>query len=582
MVWAALWLLILIAVLIGSLPSTLSTAVLAAAALCMRGASSLSIAVLAMNTTATMGVQERIADALHGGNLEAAAPAVVAIAILVLAQPRLLGYAVIALGLAILSIWLGNELQLSPPLSMAIAALPAVGVSALVAHTEVWNRSLWLSFIVASVLFVAFISWAWTPPRHLRETQAYVILPDAPDNFEAKFYTKYSEALAFAGIRATHAARPEDVPPGSLLLLPWLTAPFSADTGDPLAKKIRDLAQERSWTVVALSEHTNMGGVADRIATLSGEPLLRNDLTVPPGNTDASGPLHASDLRQWPHEANLNRGASVRSTSFVDRILLAGDGWWAEPDIGEWLWVGDYAWVPGDRTGRLALAVSTDIGDARWVVIGDNTPFINNQLIADPRPPIRLLELASLWPAFLRDLFLLAVGCALFVRLEWHPWKPLVVAASLLTVAIFVALFGCLYRRVRLRRAKLQFSIGRKPSTGRRLIRIKPPVSGVVNLPEGNSVIFMLVDGSAEIGGGVKLSQCHRMGSLKTAEGPYLMDAQACRVEGSPQVLIGSSDSAAAFRVSNGKSAAIVLLDVVFLGQKAPGENAKWLVNEVK
>lgn len=60
------------------------------------------------------------------------------------------------------------------------------------------------------------------------------------------------------------------------------------------------------------------------------------------------------------------------------------------------------------------------------------------------------------------------------------------------------------------------------------------------------------------------------------------MDAQACRVEGSPRVIIGSSDSAAAFTVSNGKSAAIVLLDVGFLGQKAPGQNVKWLLNEVK
>ena len=71
-----------------------------------------------------------------------------------------------------------------------------------------------------------------------------------------------------------------------------------------------------------------------------------------------------------------------------------------------------------------------------------------------------------------------------------------------------------------------------------------------------------------------------RMGSLQTAEGPYLMDAQACRVEGSSNYRV--IRCAAAFTVSNGKSAAVVLLDVGFLGQKAPGQNVKWLLNEVK
>jgi hypothetical protein len=53
----------------------------------------------------------------------------------------------------------------------------------------------------------------------------------------------------------------------------------------------------------------------------------------------------------------------------IDKVLLAGDGWWAEPSIGEWLWVGDYVWSPGDRGGRLSLAVSADIDGARWVML---------------------------------------------------------------------------------------------------------------------------------------------------------------------------------------------------------------------
>ena len=116
---------------------------------------------------------------------------------------------------------------------------------------------------------------------------------------------------------------------------------------------------------------------------------------------------------------------------------------------------------------------------------------------------------------------------------------------------------------------------------GRRLIRLKAPVSGSVELPDGNSLVFMLVDGTAEVGG-VKLSRCRRMGSLLTAEGPYLMDAQACRLDGSARLLIGTANGAAAFAVRNGKGEAIIFLDVAFLSQKAPDANAKWLLKEIK
>jgi hypothetical protein len=283
----------------------------------------------------------------------------------------------------------------------------------------------------------------------------------------------------------------------------------------------------------------------------------------------------------------------VRSASLFDRVLLAGDGWWAEPDIGEWLWVGDYVWQPGDRLGRLSLVMSSDIGGARWVVVGDNTPFINSQLVADPRPAIRILEMATLWPAFLNDLFLLVLCCFLLSRFpsKWHPWVPLIPVTSLALVALLAVLSSArastAWRDAFVgesafdeRNFNLALTENPELVNARRLIRKRLPVSGVVSLPEGNSVIFMLVNGSAEIGE-VKLSQCHRMGSLQTAEGPYLMDAQACQLEGPARVLIGSPESAAAFTISEGGSTATVLLDVGFLGQKAPSDNMKWLLKEI-
>ena len=339
-------------------------------------------------------------------------------------------------------------------------------------------------------------------------------MPEAPDAFEAKFFRNYLEALGFAGIEAKRAARPEDVSPGSLLLLPWLTSPFTTEARDPLAKRIGELARERRWTVVVAGEHTDMGGAAARLEAMAGRPILRRDLTVPPGNIDDSGPLHVSDLRAWPHEAILNRGASVRVGSLANRVLMAGDGWWAEPDIGEWLWVGDYVWRPGDRAGRLALAASYDIDGARWVVIGDNSPLVNSQLFADPRPTIRLLEMATLWPAFLRDIAIAALTfllCLWFTTPKWRSRSPFMVVGS---VAAFAAVASSVSSGESIGwqdayigesgfdERNFNVALAENPALvdSRRLIRVKRPVSGSVALPEGDSLVFMLVDGTAEVG----------------------------------------------------------------------------------
>jgi hypothetical protein len=473
---------------------------------------------------------------------------------------------------------------------MIITALPACGLAAFVATQKSPASRTVPPLPLLVALFLALVSWGWTLPRTWNDI--YVFLPQSPSAPEAKFFENYFQALGFAGIEAKRAERLEDVPLEALLLLPWITTPFTTEAGDPTAMRIGQLARQRRWTVIAAGEHTNLGGVAARLEAMAGRKILRRDLTVPPGNTDDSGPLHAADLRAWPQEAILNRGASVRVNSSTDKVLLAGDGWWAEPDIGEWLWVGDYVWRSGDRTGRLALASAVDIDGARWVVIGDNSPFLNSQLVADPRPAIRLVEMASLWPAFLKDIFIGAVACFLCVRLaspKLRLWPPLIAVGSTAALAAgplwtwetvrwrdsFVGEASVDERNFNLMLAQYPALVD-----GRRLVRMKFPVSGSVSPPEGNSVIFTLVDGEAEIGG-VKLNGCRRIGSLTSTEGPYLMNAQACRVSGSARILIGTPEGAAAFVVPSAEGETLVVLDVGFLSQKAPSSNAMWLLHEV-
>ncbi len=592
-VWAALCVVILVAVLLGHLSSVFSAAIISACALAMWSAATLGVAVLALNMSVAMTMQEGIGEAMHHYGLEAAGPAIVAIAALVLARPRLAGHATFAAGLSVLAAWITNRMMLMPQASMALAALPACGFAVLVVRRDFPNEWGWQSLPLAAVMLIGLTSWTLTPPRSLNET--YVLLPVAPNAVEGKFYRNYVQALNFAGITAKQIAQPEDVPHGALLLLPWLTSPFERQEDDSLTKRISTLARDRQWTVVVAGEHTDLGGVAARIRAITGASLLRNDLTVPPGNTDNSGPLHALDLRAWPHNAILNRGASVRLGSFADRVLLAGDGWWAEPNIGEWLWVGDYVWQPGDRAGRLALAVSTDFKGARWVVVGDNSLLINSQLIADPRPTIRLLEMSSLWPGFIRDVVLVVMAsiiCLPFRNAKWRLWSPLLPLLGLGAIAIqaastsekesaawqdaYVGELGSDERN-------FNTTLAEHPelTSGRRLIRTKHPISGSVALPIGQSLIFTLVDGEAKLDG-VTLSECHRIGSLPTSEGPYLMDAQACRVDGPVRVLLGTSDSAASFVVTYENTKAIVVLDSAFLSQRAPEGNAKWLLKQIQ
>ena len=105
---------------------------------------------------------------------------------------------------------------------------------------------------------------------------------------------------------------------------------------------------------------------------------------------------------------------------------------------------------------------------------------------------------------------------------------------------------------------------------------MKSPISGKAELPSDPATVFMLVDATAEVKD-VLFDQCHRLGALATDEGPYLMDAQACRITGQARVLIGNKQAAAAVAIGE----TIVILDTAFLGQKAPLGNSKWLLEEI-
>ncbi|MCA6118133.1 hypothetical protein J6524_25120 [Bradyrhizobium sp. WSM 1738] len=588
---AAVSFLTVAAVLSGLIPSPLATSTLAAAVLAFSAAPTVGAAILLLETSFVGTLQQLSAQALFFVGLESTAPALLAILCIAALKPRIAIQAMIGGTFVLVIGFAAHRLGGSPQLQMALSALPACGLGAWAATKK--RHSLGGALPIGIAVALIVVSWLWTPPRSGNEV--FVFTPTADETSEASFFRNYERALNFAGIAAKQVTTPEKIPPHATVLLPWLTVPSRTEIGREANELLGQLARTRKWTVILFGEHNNLGGSSERIREITGKSLLRNDLTVPPGNTDDSGPLRVLDFFDWPQASILNRGASVAAGSLWDKVLISGDGWWAERDIDEWLWVGDYVWQRGDRTGRLPLAVASDTGDARWVVVGDNSFVLNNQIYSDPRALLRVLEMATLWPAFLRDILLSLLAIAACGVSHLLAAQRLAAGFALMpaSLAVVAAVYTLATRPIHWQdtyigqagfdQSNFNVTFADYPElfeTGR-VLRLDSPMSGRVNLPTGDVLLFGLVDSEADIGE-AKLDGCRRLGALTSSEGPLLMDAQVCRVQGSAKVLMGTPTGAAAIATANKNQRIFVILDRAFLAQNAPVANIEWLKKELR
>lgn len=567
----------------GLLSAPFVTAVLAALAI-VPSNRFLALGVLALHTSYAASLEAIAANHLFSLHLEATAPALLSGAMLLLVQPQHTWWRGSLAVLPLPIVWIATKFGLHPFGLMAVAAFPPMALAAFTPSATCTSLKYGHRWVIAGVVAIGVIGWMLTPPKV--PSAGYVLLPGEMSNPEAPFYRNYQEVLRFAGLPLKVVNSTEEIPPDSLLLLPWLTA-TSQREGAPSFEHLRRLALERDWLVVMVGEHTDMGGAAARVRTVAGRQLLRSDLSVPPGNTDNSGHMRIADIRSWYPNAVLNRGASVDVKSPMTRILLTGDGWWSEPDIGEWLWVGDYMWQPGNRHGRLVMAASADEGRARWVVVGDTGPFINQQLVSDPRPAARVLELSTLWPLFVHDLGLFIIAFAIAFGI------PIVALAGIIGLVVAAGLLPSASHDGPWRSLCCQESgfdernfshvlVESKQllTTTWKLVRPAGPLSAQLPVPETQTVIFGLVDNELTVGS-TTLSNCRRLGSLAT-DGLLLMDAQACKVEGDAEILIGDRSEAAILRVGSGNETLLLVLDQNFLGRNAPLVNRTWLEGQIK
>ena len=548
----------------------------------------LSLALLGLQLSFTATPEALVSNALAPVGLEAAAAALIGAAFLAVPCWR---QAPIMLGAAVLSVCGAaalRYLEANPVVEAVIAGLPLV------------LTGVWLSVAKARgstvggllLCLVLGLSWIVTPPRLGLVDQVSIILPADRSAPEAPHFRGIAEALRFSGLLVEEPTDLKDIGRDAVVVLPWLSTTLREDE-EAYLSNFRTLANERRWTVVMFGEHDAMGNLDARTQALVGHPIFHRNLTVPPGNGDSSGPLRAADVRPWPVAAMLNRGASTNVFDARARVLLSGDGWWADPDLREWLWTGDYRWRPGDRGGRLVLAHTVnDAQGATWVAIGDTTPILTRQLIADPRPVRRLLDMATLLPAFLMDVGLV-LGWLSFVLVhgKWARvgWAAVLITIGALGTGVWLPeRYGQEggWRTLNIgesgyEASNFNASLAAEPrllDQGWELVRLQAAVTGQIARPSRPTVSFLLVDGSAEVGD-VRLSACWRLGNLNAGDGkPWLMDAQACRIDGTAEVLVGEPSGAAVVMVRGGPSPWIIVLDRGFLSESAPPVNAQWLL----
>ncbi len=588
--------LVMLAALGGVISLPLATALASIAALSIAataGARRLAYVILALQFSYVATIEALISGELAIWRLESGAPPLLACTAVLCVNRSHWKIVLCGAIVTVVVAWIARVMGLPPPAIQAMAAVPVLAVGAITVMRNA-QRSAGAGVVLCSILAC---TWVLTLPNVRSASDVHLILPRAPEAPEARHFSGIEEGLRFAGLRVTVPAELEQIPKGAFVLLPWLSSELADDEG-AFGLRFRQLANLRHWTVLMFGEHTGMGNLDVRAEMLADQAMFRRDLTVPPGNGDISGPLRSSDMLAWPNAAVLNRGATTRPSNVRSRILLSADGWWADEDLSEWLWLGDYRWRSEDRGGRLSLAHATrGNGGATWIAVGDTSPALTRQLVADPRPFLRLLELATLVPALLLDIMLLfaMVATILSSIKPVTPWRK-----RAMSLALALAI-GCVFTRVsplaRLPESEAwrglyigeggfeasNFNVAlageiRLLSSGWALKRHASTVQGEVRQPRVPAVSFLLVETSATFAS-ARVSDCWRLGALEATEkGPRLMDAQACRVDGDAEVLVGNREGAAVIRVSTQNGPWIIVLDRGFLAETAPPGNRTWLL----
>ncbi len=473
------------------------------------------------------------------------------------------------------------------------AALPAVVLAGfLILRPRV--PDLWRP--VATIAAICVYAVALFPGVRWTQMPLAVWIPENPESYEAQFFANYEAVLSLVGLPAKRVTSIAEVQPGSVVLIPWATV---GDQTKAFANQLRKAPHAETLTVVLAGEHTNYGGVADVLEAKSAGVHLNNDLTVPPGNRDYIGQMRTASLFQFPATAVINRGASVRISSVSAIPILAAEGIFAEPDLGEPLWVGDYILSAGDSRGAFLIAAAHRDGPT-WMVLGDNSLLINRQLLADANPLAHLLALSTLRPSFIALLyvFVFAVLSLAFAQRPMRLRFPVALWIGFATYGLAAYFTWLTFPSTSARHADLEHPVSGfdERNFNGALVDLAPAIIkadallvqhdkfvpidrlGKSGRPE---IHFGLVKSPVDLMQfGARLTNCWRIGSVSLENGLRIMDGQSCELDGRTETLIGARTGSAALLLN--KSPQVVLvLDKYFLSNAAEGTGNRTFIRDL-
>lgn len=469
----------------------------------------------------------------------------------------------------------------NPISSMIVISLPTLFYALWINLYKNTEKNLYKEFIILT-MFMSI--WFFHPPKSTEKI--YVLFPNTQNVYESKYFENYSKVLKFANIDAIETKDFSNIPNNSTILIPWVSDKIEN------YEKLNKFAKERKLTLILGGEHTNYNNIKTIINQITGYDLLSDDLTTPIDNSDYSGILRSNSIYPMPNKSIINRGASVHIPSFDSVVLFSGDGWWAEPNINEWLWVGDYSWEYGDRRGRLPLAININESGANFIVVGDNSFFVNFHLISNNDVIKCFINFATLWPVFIND-FLITIFILLVLTTKKYLKRNFEI-----NIAFLFVLYIVNYVIYPIEKSKEwgNYYIGEDSYDVKNfnkkfakypelwdseysLKRFKNSKDGIIDLKPGKNILFLIIDNEIKIGN-VRLFDCKRLGSLDL-EDIYIVDGQVCKIEGNNyKILLGNDQEATIIQIFDKEKETIVLLDKSFLSENSPDKNVKWLINK--
>ncbi len=522
------------------------------------------------------------------------APLIVFVMILIITIPNKWITNLLALLISCIIAYLVTTIDVEPKMAQTVALVPIV-IGLWLIIDNIHNISSKSKYVIILVGLFALLTWLNNLPYS--PSEVVVILPEVSDNPESEYFKQVSKVLGFVGVTSKQIETTEldNLHDKSLIIFPWTTKKvFSQSNWETFKKK----AIEKKFIVFLAAEHTNLGDNANRLNQLTRAVKINDDTTIPPGNTDYSGHLRTGGFIPFPYNSVLNRGASLSIYNPLAKVLLSGDGWFADsPNHYDSVsGIGDYTLSFNEKRGQIILAASINNG-ARWIFIGDNSMFMNRMLISNPKTFTWLVSNVSLWPIFLCDLsILLTISFSLFFYpiMKSRFNSTLLVSGAFLTITTLILISYLMTPNISLQWKGT--NIGQDAFDEKNFNNNL--VDWVLQTDEKRPYIFRHRNffdlnkigktGRAEVHfglirdetilGNIKVSNCHRLGQINL-KNVKLMDAQSCKIDGPAKVLIGSKENAAAFSFKKNNNSVYIILDKAFLiNDHNTSKNLAWLI----